>query len=180
MSEKINSQNTPEQSEVTPEHQRAFRGIYSHIMKVASQRGKPSMITEDLGHGFRTAGKDVIDARGEVFEESSKNCPIEVTDSEGKTHVGWVSVLSEHASHNYGKLARLEIYGVDSGTHPADLYTLYPNQTIRHHKRTSENDGYYDDGEEINWRERIDDLGLLDTSQMVDLQLELETVKSRI
>ncbi len=177
MSENPNPHFELEKLQLSPEHQRAFRGVYSHLMELTNQRGDPVMVTSYTGAGFITYNERHFAHTGEKFDNNAKKATAQLQDKEGNLHRSWATMLDEKGVHDFRRLGGLEVYEGGS-SHPADIYNLYPDMTIEHLKRTDEDDGQDEEDYPINWREHIQHLGQLDVQEMEDLQHSIETARA--
>jgi hypothetical protein len=171
-----NSQEVPKQN-VSPEQQRAFRGVYSQLMKLTAEKGHSVMITHigDKRHSLGSfSDPEIAVMRGIEYTPDAQNLRLHIPDPDGNRHGAWATMLDESASHKMGILGMIEVQEKASHSHPADIYWLLPDNSIEHVYRYSTDDGQYEDGDPINWVEHAQDKGLLNTQQMEDLQHALE------
>lgn len=177
------SKHNPNQTpQVSPEQQRAFRGVYSTLMKLTSEKGKPVMVKAtdvagDAVAGFSTRTADVSLIPGEEHVDNARKRGMRV-DNNGNQTMAWATMLDEHAAQDMGVLGGVEINEA-GGSHPADIYKLSPDQRVLHTRRIwvygPEDDPTNE--EYPGGHEEVEELGWLTAEEMEDLQAKLETVE---
>jgi hypothetical protein len=136
--------------------------------------GIPIVVTGRSESALVHYDKNHAETSGRAFEPNAARRALRIRDQSGGRGLAHAYMLNEEPSKQYGVLGRLEIIEEGHGTHPADIYWLYPDQNIEHVRRTAENDGVDEEGYDINWREINTHIRWLNPEQMEELQLRIE------
>ncbi len=149
-------------------------------MQLARAGGDPVMVKAREPGYFETVNLKHFPTGDEGYAESAHLRYLPVADSQGR-RVAWATMLSEDASEKYGVLGQLTVGEPGkSGTHPADLYELYPDQRIKHDRRTWVY-GPEDDPSDEDYpggHVEVEQLGWLTPGEIEELQAKLETVEA--